>query len=103
MGTKKITSRAKASIVDLKLAPMDCNNIDIDLIKQVRMIPPKNIFKQYRAYSKYSKELPLPKILMINVGKHSNKIKAIKPINKLINKISLIVSFTLLIFPAPIL
>ena len=64
-GTKKITSLAKASKVDLKLEPIDCNKIDIDLIRQVRIMPPKKILKQYLAYSKYSKVLPVPKILII--------------------------------------
>ena len=45
-GTKKITSLDKASRVDLKLEPIDCKRIEIDLIKQVKMIPPKNILKQ---------------------------------------------------------
>ena len=60
-GTKKITSLAKAKIVDLTLEPIDCNKIEIDLIKQVKIIPPKKIRKQYLAYSKYSIPLPLPK------------------------------------------
>ena len=43
-GTKNRTSLARARSVDFKLDPMDCNNIDKDLMIQVRMIPPK-IFK----------------------------------------------------------
>ena len=101
VGTKKITSLDSASRVDLRLDPMDCNTIDNDLVILVRIIPPRKILKQYFAYSKYSKEFP--KIFMIPVGKNSNNIKAIQPIIKFVCKIYFIVSFTLLIFFAPML
>ena len=64
-GTKKITSLARASNVDFILDPIDCNIIEVDLIIQVRTIPPRNIFRQYLAYSKYSLELPLPNIFIM--------------------------------------
>ena len=86
-GTKNKTSLERAKTVDLKLEPIDCNKIDIDLIKQVKIIPPRKIFKQYLAYSKYSGELPLPMILIIKDGKNSKRIKAIKPTIRLIIKI----------------
>ena len=96
-GTKKITSLANANKVDLTLDPIDCNIIDNDLVIQVNIIPPKKIRKQYLAYSIYSNELPLPKILIIKVGKISNNPKAIHPIIKLVIKIYFIVSLTLFI------
>ena len=71
-GTKKITSLTKASKVDFSPEPIDCNNIDIDFVKHVSTIPPKNIFKQYFEYSIYSGEFSLPKIFIINVGNSSN-------------------------------
>ena len=79
-GTKNITSLAKASKVDLKLDPIDCNKIDNDLVIQVKIIPPKKILKQYLEYSRYSKELLFPKILIINVGYNSNIINAMQNI-----------------------
>ena len=45
-GTKNITSLDKASKVEEKLEPIDCKMIDMDLTSQVRIIPPKKIFKQ---------------------------------------------------------
>ena len=60
-GTKTITSRSRASSMDLPLFPRDWSMLAADFIKQVRMIPLKKILTQRRAYSVYSGLLFFPK------------------------------------------
>ena len=73
-----ITSRSRASRVDLPLFPRDCSIMAADFIKQVRMIPLKKILTQSRAYSVYSGLLLFPKREITKSGASSTGMQSVR-------------------------